>query len=614
MIQGLKLLGYYIEQDKEEESIVKELGESISKFLIGENRDISTKYEILKVNSLSDKPNEISISLKDSSGQMKNIILPISVTKYINQTPDSIHKILLKLLDEILNKSLIEIANEYQKKGKLNSYRAEFLNDDPDETEENKTVYYDPDEMVENKLNKLKKGIENFKNAIKDYKLLREDDGIYLEYQNTSIKLPDSMVKKLQLLGFYDEKEEALFEKIVRESIHSLILSEFYHDQIFPDDCIISEFSTLGDVAPDVENTEKYSSLDGLAVYVTQNNCKDEGMFNKKGKKDEATTIVVPYEFLRNIIQRSNYVFKTEREIAEKINELFLGNTQKIEINSEKINAELQSDIIQLHFIKGKEQFVARKGKSRVCVDKKTSRNILQYMKSEITSVAERFYTEESKRKEVISVENSKENTFEDYIQHLLTTYRFMEELNKRGYMVKKGMSTEIVDTEEIFVGNLSRIVLNLPYINKNIEDIDKLFNSIVRNVDSEQLLMMEKFIQLGGPTSHYDEYKQSLNALIELNKIKYGAKITLRQFKNGTKNILTRGMKEAQKIIGNFRKPHRYTLSRKDQPPTIALEQVLNQNLIGGYGQLMIEQKPNAEVLNIDTANESIQEFEKIN
>ena len=98
MIQGLKLLGYYTKQDYEERDIVNSIVDDMQK-TINEEENPSKKYEVLEVNNFNENPNKISVTVIDNSGNIiENVILPIVLTKYINQNINYVNRIESQIL------------------------------------------------------------------------------------------------------------------------------------------------------------------------------------------------------------------------------------------------------------------------------------------------------------------------------------------------------------------------------------------------------------------------------------------------------------------------------------------------------------------------------------
>lgn len=566
MVQRLKLLGYYTEQDYEERDIVNSIVDDMQKML-NEEETISNKYEILELNNFSKNPNEISVTLIDNYGnKIENIILPIVLTKYMNQNSENTSKIelqilfsLQKRLDDVLNKLLKDIENEYKDNQENMSFRERFIKEDISQKE-----------IIDDVLNLLKEQREELEQEIKNYKLIREDDGIYLKCQNNSIKLPDSIVMKLQLLGYYDERESALVEEVMNKILDILTISEFYHNKEYltPEDCYISKISTIGDLSSDTENGEKINILDGIAVSINQ--IKKEKMFKDKNEKDrKETEAILPYKFVKMITQNNKDAFSTEMEILRTINELFLRDTQISEVNSKEINKILNTRgiILEKKIIDGKIQFVAKKDNQEILIDKKISQNILKYMKSEIISIArskyinnEEFFEEEPQSEEESS-EDIKERKHEEY---LLKTYKLLEKLNDRGY-IAKGISTGITEKNKIYGRNPipNKIVLTLPYgIEEDLPEINEVFNKIVKTgqyVDPSELLVMIECIKNNEEhDSNFEKYKK---ILINTKRMVKGKQSII----NGLNNIIG--------IFSNKRKTKKYTMSSQQEPPTRVIE-----------------------------------------
>lgn len=531
MVQGLKLLGHYIKQDYEERDTADSIVADLQK-IINKEENLSDYYEVLEVNSIKGDPNKIAVTVIDKSGNIiENVILPIAFTKYINQNNDYVQEIENKIsdllkekeakLDGILNRLLKDIDSQYRNNQEKMSFREKFLKEP-----------FTQEQIIDKILNELREKRKNFEQEIKNYKLIRQDDGIYLKCHNVTSKLPDTMVKKLKLLGFYDEKETSLIEEVFRKTIKALTINKEYHDKEYltPEGSYISEISTMGDLLSDSdkENGEKISILDGVAVCVSQEKKKE--LFKKKDDKEQTTDLMsvpVQYEFIKMITQNRKDAFSSEMNILETIKELFLHNTQLFEINSRIINKRLEERELKLKIqIKdGKTQFVAQRGNKELLIDRVISQNILEYMKSEIKTIAEK---KSNSNEDKPKIEKTFSINEREFIEYLCKIYRFLEELNKRGYKpnnnyipkafyIPKGKSTEIIRIDSI----PNRTSLELPYgIGEELQEINEVFNQVIQAVPYFDLSEMIKCIQKSdGLSSNLEKYMKFLISLSRINR-----------------------------------------------------------------------------------------------
>lgn len=566
MIYRLKLLGYYIEQDSAEESIIKALVNSMQELLNGENDKgiITGEYEIIEIKSLNDNPNELSVTIIDNTGRkVEGIIIPMVFTRFVRQSIESIAKIempilfsLQKRLDGLLNKLLNDIENEYLESINTESFREKFINGD-DSLED----------IINGVFEQLHRDSIQLTAFLREFKLLRYKEDIYLQCYNNSLKLPESIVKKLLLLGYYDEKQNALIESVERKILNSLITSAFYHDveYLTPEDCYFSEISTIGDLVPDNEKGKPLTNLNGLAICVNQTG--KEEMFRDKAVEHNSkeTKALLPYRFMKIATQSDRDAFGTEMEILSTINDLFLQNTQVSEVNSGAINRVLRQRGITLKMtpIEGEIQFIAKKGKHEILIDKKISQNILAYMKYEIQSVAINEYgnNQDNYEKEQLSAEDMEARRHEI---HLIKTFKVLAQLQKRGYTAK-AISTGIIEQNTFFARNPmpNKLILSLPYgIEEDFSELNDILNRVINNkqsVDLSEILIMLAVIQSNEEAnSNLEEYKQILK---------------------DTKNVSSRMPKLLEKwralldkmMSGGTTQTQRFTRSKSQaEPPTV--------------------------------------------
>ena len=510
---------------------------------------------------------------------MKDIVLPIYFTRSINQKPEYVFKIQGERLDKILSTLLLGIEEKYSGDNvEPKSYRDRFLESD----------VIEPEEVIDAELQLMKNGCEELRAAIADFDLLKKDDEIYLKCQDEYLKLPNSIVTKLELLGYYDKDQEALVTGAVRSITRAVTERRSYHDDnVILQDCRVLRVTTLADLVPNGKDTEIISNLQGLGIYIIQRK-KEDTMFASKSEKGKEETIIkapLPYEFGLRVTKNREDAFSTRMDILSAIKKLFLYNPEEHKIDSGRINEELRNKGITIDYLANRRQFIAIKDGQKVLIDRKISQNIFRYVESELATVAKALYSEEPQPVyDVISSEESQKSTFAAYKEYLLRPYKFIEELYRRGYSLIEGETTGIVQSNEIYESNPTSIVLALPYgINGHFKKIDKKFLDIINNggqqYDPKTLLLMQDFIQIG-IESHYEDYVKAIDGKLLYYALRLRAKSTTEDIQRAAEDLFSKILN----II--LKKPReRYTLSKKHQQPTLFLKRALD-----------IEENPNRD------------------